>query len=197
MNRFCVKCPSCHYPLPAENYNSSAKHTVCSGCDNKVLVYALPALYRRSEIVTTATEAGLDDAVCFYHTAKKAEHVCDCCGRFLCGLCALPMGEETLCASCLESQRKDPKGRQDLKPRQFRHDKLALGLSVWPLIIYFPVTVFTAPAALFVALRYWKLEVEFARGWISRMGIAAVFSFLEIAGWLLLLVYLIGEWTHG
>lgn len=191
MNRFSVKCPSCLFPLPADYYDSAEEFHACSRCGARVSIKAMPALYRKPEKGSGPHAAGDEDAVCYHHSGSKAEQVCSSCGRFLCGLCALPFGEETLCVSCLEAIRRDSKSMHRFKPRQFRHDKLALGLAVLPLLIYFPTTVFTAPAALVVALRYWRREIDFAKGWRFRMWTALVFSILEIVGWLAIVVVVV------
>ncbi|MDF7800630.1 hypothetical protein P4C99_14225 [Pontiellaceae bacterium B1224] len=191
MNRFNVKCPSCTYPLDAEFYNQTTDLIECRSCKSKIQVQALPALYRKVVKSTEGLKAQLDDAVCFYHAGKKAEQLCDDCGRFLCGLCALPIGEEMLCSSCLELRRKQEFGQHQLKPRQMRYDKLAIGLTVIPLIIYFPVTIVTAPAALFVAIRYWRKKLEFAPGMRRRMVLALIFSSLQISGWIILISFIV------
>ncbi|MBN2163917.1 MAG: hypothetical protein JXR25_14370 [Pontiellaceae bacterium] len=191
MNRFNVKCPECTYPLAAEHYNTPVGHQVCGNCLSKVVVHALPALYRKKQSGASAQEAGLDDAGCYFHESKKAAHVCDSCGRFLCELCALPMGEETLCTSCLEHHRSESSSRHDFIPRQFRYDRLALGLAIIPLV-YFPLTLFTAPAVLFIVLRYRKKELFMAQHVKGRMVTAFILGLLEVLGWLVAFIALIG-----
>ena len=195
MNLVAVKCPSCSYPLDNSLYNSGGTYEVCKGCGKEVAVQAFPALYRRIEESATALTARLDDAACYYHADKKAQSVCDECGRFLCGLCELALGDETLCTSCLELRRKQP-GRHALKPRQMRYDKLAIMLALLPLL-YFPITFLTAPATLFVVLRYWKKDLEFSPGRKSRMILAFIFGLLEVIGWVAVIALLIGRKAHG
>lgn len=158
-------------------------------------MHAFPALYRRVKMTAAALKATLDDAVCYYHANKKAEQVCDECGRFLCGLCELPFGEETLCSSCLEQRRKQP-GRHALKPRQMRYDKLALGLALLPML-YFPITVVTAPATIFVVLFFWKKDLEFSPGRKSRMVFAFIAALLQIAGWIFGIMVLVRSIASG
>lgn len=197
MNRFSVKCPQCTYPLDAELYNTEKGHQDCPSCKSKLSVYALPALYRKTDGPEDQEEAGLEEAACFYHDGKKAAHLCDDCGRFLCALCTLPVGNEMLCASCLELRRKQETGEHTLRPRQVRYDKLAIGLAVLPLIIYFPITFVTAPATLFVAIRYWNRKLDFAPGMRSRMALALIVGLLEIAGWVIGISLLVREISSG
>ncbi len=195
MKQTLVKCPACGDSVSSEFYNSTAEYTLCFNCGGKLLVHAFPALYRREKEGAAAEKALLDDAVCFYHANKKAERVCDECGRFLCGLCELPFGEETLCASCLEQRRKQP-GRHRLKARQMRYDKLALMLAVLPIIMWY-LTCITAPAALFVVLRYWKKDQEFSPGRKVRMALAFIIALLQVIGWIVGIVFIIGEIANG
>lgn len=195
MSAAALKCPTCGLSLEAGIYNSGNSFDLCRGCGEKVAVRAYPALYRRAEAPVAAQKANLDDAACYYHADKKAQQVCDECGRFLCALCELPLDGETLCASCLELRRKQP-GRHVLKPRQMRYDKLAISLAILPLL-YFPLTFLTAPATLFVVLRYWKKDLEFSPGRKARMVLAFIIGLCELIGWITLIVVLIGKKSHG
>ncbi len=181
-----VKCPKCDYPLNAEQYNTSAKYEVCGVCLARVRVYAFPALYRNAPESRLAVKADMDDAVCYYHADKKAEIVCDECGRFLCALCELPLGGESLCAPCLEARRRQP-GEDAFVSSVMRYDKIAFYLAVLPLLS-FPFTVFTAPATIFVVVRYHEKIKPSAR---ARMSAAFIFALFEIVGWIIALVILI------
>ena len=174
---------------------SAVPYARCLTCNAKLTVTAFPALYRNEKPVSAAKEASFEDAACFYHPDKKAEQVCESCGRFLCGLCELSLGEEILCAPCLEKLRTKP-GQHRLKARQLRYDKLAFSLAIYPLL-YFPLTFITAPAAFFIVFRYWNKEMEFAPGRKGRMAAAFIFALLEIIGWIIGIVVLIGVALNG
>jgi hypothetical protein len=187
MNRYCIKCPMCGHPIDAELYNRGAEAVPCPACKTKLTVHALPALYRHVQESTEALLARLDDAACFYHAGKKAEQVCDDCGRFLCGLCVLPFEEETLCATCLEHRRKSA-GMHTLKPNQIRHDKLALMLAIVSVIIMIPfwftvvIPLAVALAGVFVAIRYWKRRPGLAGGYRLRMVFALLLCLSAAVG---------------
>lgn len=207
MNRFSVKCPSCHFPLSAELYNSTEESHLCRSCDAKVKIHALPALYLPVGSVVETREAELGTSVCFFHETKQAENICDSCGRFLCELCSLPIGNELLCTSCLKRKKEDPEGSEFLIPRQTRLDKLALLLSLVPLMVFLFIlvivlfltsyylgpeifydpmsfamlsSVFTAPAAMFLAFRYWRPRGIFIHGWRVRMTVSILLALIEI-----------------
>lgn len=196
MNRFSVKCPECTYPLAEDHYNAASGHQDCPSCKSKISVFAMPALYRGLAAMSDSAEAQLDDAACFYHEGKKAEQLCDDCGRFLCSLCTLPVGNDTLCASCLEIRRTKPSDAHTFTSRVVRYDKLAIGLALLPLL-YFPFTFVTAPATVFVAIRYWKKNVGIASGIRSRMVLALIIGLLEIAGWAIGISLLVRELSNG
>jgi hypothetical protein len=72
-----------------------------------------------------------------------------------------------------------------------------MGLAVIPLIIYFPLTFVTAPATLFIAIRYWNRKLDFAPGMRSRMTLALIVGLLEIAGWAIGISLLVREISSG
>ncbi|VGO14334.1 hypothetical protein PDESU_02893 [Pontiella desulfatans] len=202
MNRFCIKCPTCGHPFAAHLYNHGDAAAPCDVCKTKLTIHALPALYRPIGKSAEALEARLSEAVCFHHADKKAEQVCDDCGRFLCGLCSLPIGEETLCASCLGLRRKS-EGMHALKPKQMRFDKLAMMLSVASVVIMLPmwftvvVPMGVALAGIYVAIRYWKRKPELAAGFRARMVVAILLAIGSSAGSVLFALFMFRTLTHG
>lgn len=203
MNRYSVKCPRCTYPLSVERYNKKGgAYQECRSCRSKFSVFAFQALYRRPQKSDEAVAADLDDSTCFYHADKKAEHLCDDCGRFLCSLCSLPLGDETVCSSCLELRRSG-KGMHALAPRQIRYDKLAQLLMVFSLIsmvcLWFTlvIPIGLALGSMYVAFRYWKGPQGLARAYKLRMILAILFSLLSMVGTVALLVFIFKESFHG
>src|SRR5439155_16734384 len=131
-------------------------------CEAPLRVEVFPALFRPAapaqsgQVLVTEGEAG-----CFYHPHKKAVLPCDACGRFLCALCDIEFSGQHFCPGCLETGRK--KGHlTGLDNRRTLYDSLALSLALLPLLIW-PLTLITAPAALFIAIRYWKAQGSVVR----------------------------------
>ena len=198
MKQSFVKCPKCNRPLPAGTYNRR-EPAQCAECGTRLSVRAFPALYRKdSQPVEAAAPARQEDASCFYHPTKKAEHICTDCGRFLCSLCALPLGEDTLCTSCLELRRKDEKGHEH-KARRMRHDKLAMMLAALGLLSLLFFSFFAlipgglALAGMFVAIRYRNKIPTFAPGYKSRMILAFILSLLVAIGSVAFTIFFFGE----
>jgi len=196
MNPQYIQCPKCRRPLDVETYNAAEPFVSCAGCGARLHVHAFPVFFKGVRQSAESLAAKLDDATCFFHAGKKAATICDECGRFLCGLCELPFGDETLCSSCLEACRKTSDAPKH-KARRVCFDKLALGLAVVPLVLYFPGVVLTAPAALLIALIYWRKKPDFSPGFRGRMIAAVLFSVMEIIGAVAGIRVLIGAIANG
>ena len=179
-----IECPGCRKTLPAEFFNR-AEPTPCPFCKKPVQVQTFPALFAEKtsgsigESLMSEEEAG-----CFYHPNKRAVVHCQHCGRFLCALCDIELHGEHLCSSCLEAGKK--KGRlQNLENHRTLYDSIALRLSLYPLLIFY-LTLFSAPATIFVAIRYWNAPGSIVRRSKARFVVAIIIAALEIVGWVLL-----------
>ena len=111
----------------------------------------------------------------------------------MCALCDLDLGGRHLCPACVTEgtpATASPGGGDraraggELSNERFLYDHMALTLAVAPLVLLWPVTLFTAPAALFYAVRYWN---DPPRGFIPRrryvIFTAALLALAEIAAW--------------
>ena len=180
-----LTCTRCTCPLPAQLCNTGEWGN-CPSCASSLKVEAFPALFRRhqSSALTQPTLAG--EASCFYHSDQAAVESCARCGRFVCGLCDLPISGEHICPGCLESGKKSGK-LVTLQNRRVLYDSGALALSLLPLL-FWPVTVLTAPATIFMVLYYWKKPGSLIPRTRIRFILAFVFALLEIAAWVLFII---------
>ena len=154
-------CPSCKSPLRVEVFPA---------------LFSIPAPASHAQSVTTEGEAS-----CFYHPNKKAVMPCEACGRFLCALCDVELNGQHLCPACLTSGQK--KGKlANLDNRRVLYDSLALTLALLPILLW-PFTLITAPAALFVAIRYWRAPGSVVHRTRVRLILAMVLSLAQMAGW--------------
>jgi len=182
-------CGNCSVLLDFDIRNESTTIT-CPNCNNQILVEAFPALFRGIERGRPGESITLDDdASCFYHRGKKAVIPCESCGRFLCALCDVDFGGRHLCPPCIEL------GGTQAKTEKFRseyvyYDRLALALAIFPLIIFY-LTIITAPAALYFAVRHWNTRMSAVPRGKWRHVVAILFAGTEVAGWLFGLLYLI------
>ena len=179
-----LACARCGSPLPGQPAELAALER-CGSCGTAVQVLMFPALSRPARGGTAGlAAAGEGEAACFYHAQKRAVVPCDGCGRFLCALCDMELNGQHLCPACFETGRK--KGRlAGLDNRRTLYDSLALTLALFPLLLW-PTTLVTAPASLFVALRYWKAPGSLVRHSRARLVAALVLALLQIAGWVIL-----------
>ncbi|MBG85304.1 MAG: hypothetical protein CMO80_00175 [Verrucomicrobiales bacterium] len=138
-------------------------------------VALFPAVYRKADVVSTGDAVLAEgESSCFFHAEKKASIACDRCGRFLCGLCDIQLGNEHICATCIESGKKKGK-MQKLENKRLLRDRQALVLSIVPLFL-------TGITALYLTTRYRKdptsISITQKSRW--RFSVAWMFSVLQI-----------------
>ena len=185
--------------MPGAAVNTT-EPVACPGCHAPLIAQVFPALFRPPAEGRAAENVLTDeDASCFYHPAKKAVVPCGRCGRFLCALCDIDLGgDRHFCPGCVEAARREGGKEAAELPVQRRtvHDRLAVSLAVVPLLMW-PLTLFTAPVAFFLAVRYWN---EPRRGLIprSRLNVllAALLALVQIGGWIALFVLLVYHRTY-
>ena len=186
-----LRCPKCSATLtPAAGKDETS--VVCPGCDRLLDLVLFPALWQArgsgaaAEAILTA-----DECPCFYHPGKRAVRACERCGRFLCALCEVDLAGEFLCPSCIQGGKR--KGRLErLENERFRYDRVALALAVYPMIFFY-VTLITAPAAIFIALRFWRRPGGLVRSGKWFFVVALVLATLQLAGWVLFFGFLIAR----
>lgn len=183
-----LQCPQCRAPLPLAAYGAD-ELVACPTCASPVRALVFPAFL--TNLQTAKAEAVLDEseASCFYHPGKKAAVACESCGRFICSLCEIELEGQHLCPQCLEGGKR--KGKlASLETSRTRYDNIALLLVGFPLVFGVTVgfTIFTAPVALFVCLRYRKAPRSLVRPGHWRWWATLLLSLLEITAWVLLIV---------
>jgi hypothetical protein len=182
MNARGLVCTRCQAPLIDVGVVSSSELTPCQSCSSPLRAEIFPAFFRQPALgekpVNVITEG---ESSCFYHIHKKAVVSCANCGRFLCALCDLELNGKHLCPACLERGQQ----KQTLKNLEFhrtRYDNIVLVLAIFPLIMW-PFTLVTAPATIFLAVRYWNSPTSIVRPTRIRLVLAIVLAALQIAGW--------------
>ena len=156
------------------------------------MAVAFPALIRPVvEGKSAKTVVVSDEAACFYHSAKKAVIPCDSCGRFLCALCDIAIEGRHICPKCLELGM-DKGQLENLETSRVRYDSIALSLAVLPLLIFW-ATLITAPIALYYCVKYWNVPLSVVKSSKLTFIVAGLFAVLELIGWGILFVYLIGR----
>lgn len=183
-----IQCPKCRAWL-VEGILNQPDFAPCPACGVPLLGEAYPALFRKAPVGQSAEAVMVEgESSCFYHPEKKAVLPCDGCGRFLCALCDCLLHGQHFCPACLEAGAK--KGKiKSLENQRTRYDQIALSLAILP-ILFFYVTLITAPMVLFIAIRYWKAPQSIPSRNRIRFIIAIVIALLQIAGWAILFISL-------
>jgi len=182
-----IACAQCSLALPLAGEQSELE-TVCRYCGSRNTVCVFPELLH-APAKSSPESAFEGEATCFDHPGKRAAGVCAQCGRYVCTLCQVEFGTETLCPSCV-SLRRGRAGAANLETGRRLYDSMALSLSLAPLLMW-PVTIVTAPAALFLSLLRWKAPLSPVRRNRWRFAAAILISLAEIGGWAWLIVLLI------
>jgi hypothetical protein len=192
MNSTALNCTKCRSPLTDALFNQGGA-LPCPACGAQLQIEVFPALFRPVATGRSAEAILIEgESSCFYHPQKKAVTPCDGCGRFLCALCDCELHGQHFCPACLDTGRK--KGRiKQLENQRTLYDSVALGLAVLPMLFIYP-TIITAPAVIYIVIRFWNLPRSIVHRSKARYVAALVIAFLQIAGWC---VFFILRRTNG
>lgn len=186
-----VSCPECGLDL-RPSFFESPDYRDCHICGTEISVLPFPACFTPPPRITPVDLwRGENEACCFHHESKKAVQVCTRCGKFLCALCASEFGDDVLCPECLvagELERTDSR----LERSRTLYDSIALTMAVAPAITI-SLTILGAPAAIYMALRYWKSPESIVRRFRWRRWLALTLGAGEIVFWVFVLVFTIAR----
>lgn len=187
MRTFILQCGNCG-GLGAARLTDASVEWKCRSCAAPARIDVFPALLRGPATGRSGEKLLVpEESSCYYHPDKKAVVVCDSCGRFLCAVCDLEFGRRHVCPRCIESAVSKDKS-QRLRLSRIYYDEIALALAAIPML-FFWITLFTAPAAIYVAVRYSRrrLSILPRRKW--RFLLAIALAALQLMGWILAVSY--------
>jgi hypothetical protein len=175
-----VHCTSCAAALPVWVVKARDS-AMCPNCNADLMIRVFPALLAARDIVDTrALQIEEGEASCFYHSTKRASASCAQCGRFVCALCAVDFEGKAWCPTCFESATSRRKHR-NLENHRILYDSIAFGLVTVPALLYFIPALITAPAAIYVSIRYWKRPTSLIPRWKWRFPVAILLAMGELA----------------
>ncbi len=174
-----LHCPQCRVALVPDRLRE-ATFVKCFGCQSELRAIAYPALTHRPSAMPSETTTGDGDASCFFHATRRAQSTCDQCGRFICGLCEVEVRERKLCPTCLTTGRATGELSQ-LETSRPRWDSRCL-LLAWVPLIFWPLTLLTAPTVLVLVLRFWNAPGSLVTPGRWRFVVAALIAILELGG---------------
>lgn len=178
-----ARCANCQSHLPP-SLAADGGPVICGQCNRPNWVSSFPALHSNvlsAPPVLPAEPPAPGEAACFYSPLRRATQSCSHCGVLISDIWAAHWGQEVVCLKCLDHLRD--KGRdQRFEKKRMLWDNIALALSLVPFTLFFWWAVFlTAPAALFIALRFWKGPFSMVPRTRFRMALALLISFLQLA----------------
>lgn len=183
-------CTECGSPLRGGSFEAVSS-IACEACGALFEAALFPALLSGHEHAVTGDPLeAADEASCFYHPGKRAAAPCANCGRFVCSLCEIELGDRKLCPSCVELE-KDRGLVTDLVTQRTMYDQIALSLAVWPILslAFCYVSLVAAPMAIYVAIRHWKAPTSLVPRTKIRFILAGFFAFGEMGLWAALIIF--------
>jgi hypothetical protein len=99
-----------------------------------------------------------------------------------------------LCPACLQTGKRKGKLKQ-LENRRLLYDSLSLTLALAPMLIFY-FTILTAPATIYVVIRYAKAQGSIVGRSKWRMVVAFIIAVLQIVGWIFVIYFIVHAGTH-
>jgi hypothetical protein len=188
MNSPRIDCPKCKIPLEWQSFNAQ-EMTACPACNAKLRVDIFPAFFKDSSVPAMAGLSAIgDESVCFFHPQKKAAVACSMCGRFICSLCDIELGDQHVCPTCLEAGKKKKKIR-NLETHRVLYDNIAIYVAIIPMILIW-VTIISAPISIYMSIRYWKAPMSIIPRTKIRFIAAIAISLAQLAAWFVIVSHL-------
>lgn len=183
-----VNCPKCHSVLPDEvlQHSSDSKLVSCRACRAPVYANVYPRLQAGGILAKEAGASGVSeegDAVCSFYPELKAETVCEECGCLLSEKAAVVWSGNSFCMPCIHLLR-ERKEEDDFLSKRTLYDNSALGLVVFLV----PLSLFTAPMALYYLIRYRNSSRGIVPRGKIRWALALILSVGVMLAWMILLV---------
>lgn len=184
-----IACPSCGGFLPTAG--TDAQWQRCPYCEKALQIRVWPV----ARTGTNAAAAMPEQATCFFHPDKAFQACCQRCGRFVCALCDLQLGNEHVCPTCFERGRNDTGvngSKAEWRHRDVLYDSIALAIG-WIWIIFWPTIVAALPAAIVLHVKHRKAPRSYLiprsgwRFWVAYVGFAwlplAIASLIFLPRW--------------
>lgn len=187
MRKTLLRCNTCNGALGRPS-GPGTDTVQCSICGSITQRWCFPALYRVATGHTGVPVVEEGQSSCMNHPAKRAETVCDNCGKFLCALCDIDWNGEHLCTDCVQF-RRDANHGGALKTEYLHYDTIAVIVAgVAMLGMFFGLGGIIALIVPYLAFRYWNTPWRPVPYWKWRMVAAVLLACLVFIAWLGFLV---------
>jgi uncharacterized paraquat-inducible protein A len=181
-----LPCARCDTLLP-EWELAGGKLAVCTACGAQNQVHAFPAILGAAEAPSRAEAAAEGEAACYDHPSKRAVAACAQCGRFVCQLCSVDLGQGVWCPSCVAAGAGSARTAK-LETYRDLYDSMALTLPLASLLLW-PLAPLAALASLVLTGMRWKRPLSLVRRSRWRFMAAIAFSLVDLVGVTWLVVY--------
>lgn len=192
-----IHCPHCNRLTDFGGEPGRSQSFVCRHCHTAATVELFPAHGRGLQAGRVGVASGADEAACFFHAEKRAEAACDQCGRYLCALCDIHVGERHFCPQCFggDGRMSAPSGITE-RNRTMR-GRLGFWLALGSLLLG-PLAAIGGPIAIYLGIRGLREPPSLIGKRTTALAITAiVIGLLETAVWLVLLIAAIsGIWSE-
>lgn len=189
-----IPCPVCRNPIPWEAWNSPLERP-CFFCSARIAAQVFPAAMKGDVPPTASAAIVPGESSCFHHAARAAAVVCDGCGRFLCELCDIALGERHLCPACVEASGAKGGRSSELVNERLLWDEIALTFSLLPLLTCW-CAIFTAPIAFpavyYLTVRHWRSPSSVVPRTKIRFLLASGIATLGLLAWGAWIIVLVG-----
>ena len=177
-----LQCPRCRSQLNVSHHLDRLEEK-CPICKSEMSLTVFPRLYKAHVERKSSALASEEEATCSFFPELKAEKVCDECGCFMSSRAAVQWADGDYCLPCLHRLREEERSVGFLA-KTIRYDCRALAL----VLFLAPVSLFTAPVALYLLLRNRKSESSFVPGNGKIWWLAMVLSVLCLIFWLVIVI---------
>ncbi len=183
------QCGKCGSPFSNTLLQGAEQGITCPACGARAVIRFFPAAVSLSSSAPGKGTSAPGENPCYTHPQRKAERICDGCGRFMCSLCDFAIGDRHLCSNCvsaLAEQNDEKTGDDNLVSRRIQYDSIAFMLAVgFPLLFgcfCFPLLLVTAPVSLWLTVRHWNTPCSLFPRNRWRFVVAAIVSGASLAG---------------
>lgn len=183
-----LACPVCRASLAESSRTLFAESSAgesdpfrkeqCPACRADISVNALPAIHGHRSGRKRDENASEGNPVCHFFPNLRAATVCDECGVFLSHRANVRWSDRDLCLPCLHRLREESHDPSFVGRGRF-YDRISLALVTYGA----PISLFTAPVALFLLLRHSKDKASFVPHRSSTWWVALLLSILWLALW--------------
>ena len=186
-----IQCPRCHNAMELPPAPETPQEVFCRACMSRQSYLTFPAFERepiRGQVATPILVEG--ESACFFHPNKRAQVPCDLCGRFLCALCELEIGEKHFCSGCLTTAQQRGSLSQ-MERRRFVPESAALCFAALGLVL--PLAIFTGPIAIFFTVRSFTTQGSI----VGRKTFILVIAMLLVLIQFIVLLMAFVEWMKS